>query len=53
MSVPDGVTLADMEKTILLETLRKHEGNRTFSAEKLGISRRTIQRKIKDYGLPF
>ena len=53
VSVPDGVTFADMEKTILLETLRKHEGNRTLSAEKLGISRRTIQRKIKDYGLPF
>lgn len=53
VSVPDGMKLADMEKAILAETLRKYEGNRTVSAEKLGISRRTIQRKIKDYGLPF
>lgn len=52
-AVPDGMTLADLEKSVLLETMRKYEGNRTLSAEKLGISRRTIQRKIKDYGLPF
>lgn len=53
LSVPEGITLADAEKAILLETLKKCEGNRTISAERLGISRRTIQRKIKDYGLPF
>ncbi|MEI6970596.1 MAG: sigma-54 dependent transcriptional regulator [bacterium] len=52
-SVPDGMTFAGMEKEILLASLRKHEGNRTLAAEKLGISRRTIQRKIKEYGLPF
>jgi len=53
LSMPEGMTLTDIEKNVLLETLRKHEGNRTLSAEKLGISRRTIQRKIKEYGLPF
>jgi len=36
-----------------VQMLRRYEGNRTLVAEKLGISRRTIQRKIKDYQLPF
>ena len=41
------------EKEILLQLLRRHKGNRTIVADKLAISRRTIQRKIKDYRLPF
>ncbi len=52
-AVPDGLTLAEMEREILLQTLRRHQGNRTLTAEKLGLSRRTIQRKIKEHGLPF
>jgi transcriptional regulator with PAS, ATPase and Fis domain len=47
------MTLEQVEKEILTQWLRKHDGNRTLVAEKLGLSRRTIQRKIKDYGLPF
>jgi len=53
LAFPGNATLAEMERTILLETLRRNDGNRTLSAEKLGISRRTIQRKIKEYNLPF
>jgi two-component system, NtrC family, response regulator HydG len=53
IAIPEGITLAEFEKTILTETMRRYEGNRTLSADKLGISRRTIQRKIKEYGLPF
>ena len=51
--VPEGKTLEELEKDILGQLLRKHHGNRTLVADKLGISRRTIQRKIKHYGLPF
>ena len=51
--VPDGMTMAGMEKEVLAQMLRKHAGNRTLVADKLGISRRTIQRKIKEHGLPF
>ena len=51
--VPDDLTLDDLEKEILLQLLSRYEGNRTLVAEKLGISRRTIQRKVKDYNLPF
>lgn len=52
-SVPEDMTLDDMEKRILAEALRRNDGNRSLTAEQLGISRRTIQRKIQDYGLPF
>lgn len=51
--VPEGRTMADLEKEILVQQLRRNDGNRTITAEKLGISRRTIQRKIQEYGLPF
>ena len=50
---PAGMTLADVEKRILEESLRRNGGNRSVTAEELGISRRTIQRKIQEYGLPF
>ena len=52
-TVPDGMTLAMLEKEAMLQLLRKHNGNRTIVAEKLAVSRRTIQRKIKEYNLPF
>lgn len=48
-----GKTLADIEKDALVDMLRRCDGNRTLVAEKLGLSRRTIQRKIKEYDLPF
>ncbi|NCC53056.1 MAG: sigma-54-dependent Fis family transcriptional regulator [Spartobacteria bacterium] len=51
--VPDGMTFEELEKEILTQLLRRNDGNRTLTADKLGISRRTIQRKIQDYNLPF
>lgn len=39
------------EKQMLLEALGKTDGNRTKAAQLLGISRRTLQNKIKEYGL--
>ena len=52
-SVPAGMTLEEIEKRILEESLKRHGGNRSLTAGQLGLSRRTIQRKIQDYGLPF
>lgn len=49
----DTMTLEDVEREVLTQALRRNQGNRTVTAEKLGISRRTIQRKIKEHGLPF
>ncbi len=51
--VPPGLTLEEIEKRVLEESLRQNNGNRSLTAEQLGLSRRTIQRKIQDYNLPF
>ena len=53
VSVPDGLTLAEIEKRVLEQVLARCQGNRTLTAEKLGLSRRTIQRKIKEHSLPY
>jgi DNA-binding NtrC family response regulator len=51
--VPDGMSFAELEREILTQVLGRYKGNRTLVAEKLGLSRRTIQRKIQELGLPF
>lgn len=53
--VPDtsafaGMALDQIEKAVILRTLEQTEGNRTQAAELLGISLRTLQRKLKEYG---
>ncbi|MEI8241991.1 MAG: sigma-54 dependent transcriptional regulator [bacterium] len=50
---PDNMTLAEIEKQVLEQSLSRCQGNRTLTAEKLGLSRRTIQRKIKEHALPY
>jgi len=45
------VALADVERAHIEKTLRRHGGNRTRSAQELGISRATLINKIKSYGL--
>jgi transcriptional regulator with PAS, ATPase and Fis domain len=44
-------TLKEIQKQAILDSLRRWEGNRTRAAEELGINRRTIQNKIREYGL--
>ncbi len=46
---PQFITLAEMEKQLISETLVKCDGNQTAAAEKLGISRSTLWRKMKEY----
>jgi len=46
-----GRTLKDAEKEIIIRTLEETGGNRTHAAKILGISRRTLQLKLKDYGI--
>jgi len=41
--------LADIERKTILETLKRHDGNRTATAEELGISRRTLYNKLTEY----
>jgi len=44
-----GQTLARLERELILQTLRKHQGNRTISATVLGISVRCLRNKIRVY----
>lgn len=44
-------TLAEVERQHIDRTLRAHEGNRTRAAKELGISRATLIKKIKEYGI--
>ena len=46
-----GRSLKDVEKEMILMTLEDTEGNRTHAAKILGISRRTLQLKLKEYGI--
>jgi len=50
---PEDLTLAEIERLVLEQTLTRCNGNRTLTAERLGLSIRTIQRKIKEHNLPF
>jgi DNA-binding NtrC family response regulator len=43
--------LGDLERNAIRQTLRHTEGNQTQAAELLGISRRTLLRRLKDYEL--
>jgi DNA-binding NtrC family response regulator len=45
------LTLQDQEKELIIKTLRNNAGNRKKTASDLGLSERTLYRKIKAYGL--
>jgi len=47
-----GVTLQSMERQLLEKTLQATGGNRTRTAELMGLSLRTVRNKIREYGLP-
>lgn len=44
--------LEDVERRAIIAALKKFEGNRTRTAEALGIGRRTLQNKLKQYKIP-
>ena len=48
----EGRSLAEVERVHIERTLRAHDGNRTRAARELGISRATLIKKIREYGLP-
>jgi DNA-binding NtrC family response regulator len=43
--------LKSAEKEIICKALKRHAGNRRLAAEELGVSRRTLQYKLKEFGL--
>ena len=46
-------TLMDVERAHIHRTLHAHKLNRTHAARELGISRATLIKKIKEYGLVY
>jgi len=49
--VQESLSLEDREKELIKKALEKHRGKRKHAAEELGISERTLYRKIKEYDL--
>lgn len=43
--------LAYVEQLYILSVFERYKGNRTHTAKSLGISIRTLQRKLESYGL--
>jgi two-component system response regulator HydG len=50
-AIPAGMSLEEMERAMIVKTLDETGGNRTRASEILGINRRTLQNKLKQYGL--
>lgn len=51
VSAPVHGTIRDMEREMIIRALRETDGNRTRTAEQLGVSVRTIRNKIKEYAI--
>ena len=51
IEVEESLSLEDREKELIQKALEKHRGKRKYAAEELGISERTLYRKIKEYNI--
>jgi transcriptional regulator with PAS, ATPase and Fis domain len=51
LKISAGSTLADIEREAIRATLLQQNGNKTRAAEVLGIGRKTLHRKLQEYGL--
>jgi DNA-binding NtrC family response regulator len=49
--IDESLSLADKEKELIVKALKKHRNRRRDAATDLGISERTLYRKIKEYDL--
>lgn len=47
----DSLSLQNNERELIVKALEKHKGRRNKAADELGISQRTLYRKIKQYNL--
>lgn len=50
-TLPIGLSLQELEKRFIIETLQQQHNNRTKTAEILGISLRTLRNKLQEYNL--
>ncbi len=51
LTIKSGTTVQEMEKALILETLRACDDNRTQAAKLLGISIRTLRNKLHEYNM--
>jgi two-component system response regulator FlrC len=49
MKSMEGLTLAEIERNVILATLRRLDGNRTHTSDLLGISIRTLRNRLREY----
>ncbi len=49
--VEESLSLEDKEIELIIKALDKHNGKRKYAAQDLGISERTLYRKIKEYSI--
>ena len=45
------MTVEEAERQLIIQALKETDGNRTKAADKIGMSRRTLHRKLKEYHL--
>jgi len=51
MSIPLGITLSEAERIVIEQNLAANKGNKSKTADILGIGRKTLHRKLSEYGL--
>jgi transcriptional regulator with PAS, ATPase and Fis domain len=51
IDIQEPISLAEQERNLIKKSLEKHNGKRKLSAAELGISERTLYRKIKEFKL--
>jgi DNA-binding NtrC family response regulator len=49
--VEETLNIAEHEKELIVKALKKHRSRRRDAASELGISERTLYRKIKEYDI--
>lgn len=49
--IEESLSLSDKEVEMIIKALEKYKGKRKLAAQELGISERTLYRKIKEYGI--
>jgi DNA-binding NtrC family response regulator len=52
-SVEESLSLQDQEMELISRALKKYRGKRKNAARELGISERTLYRKIKEFGIKY
>jgi DNA-binding NtrC family response regulator len=52
-SVEESLSLQEQEMELISKALKKHRGKRKNAARELGISERTLYRKIKEFGIKY